>query len=420
VFPDLSAVENVMTGTYLATRAGIASGTVLTGSALAEERATRVDALALLERLGFARAECDLPAHRLPFALQRKMEVARVLAGRPRLLLLDEPTAGLGPEEARAFMHLLTELRGAGDLTILLVEHNVRLVFGVCECVTAMHEGATIVSGPPEVVRRDPVVVASYLGGETAAAAPVAVEAAAAAPRAVALAVRDLSAGYGAVVVLRELSFEVRAREVVAVFGRNGAGKSTLLGALLGNPRPRAGSIRWREEAIAGYDTHRIVRSGIGLVPQEGGILAGQSVDDNLLLGTFGQRLPKAERERRRDEMFARFPRLAERRRSFGGNLSGGERRMLAIAKVLMRRPALLLLDEPSIGLAPTVVEELQEVVAGLRSSDLSILITEQNVRWVLPIADRAYLIDTGTIVREGAPNELAAEEALLEQYLGT
>ena len=172
IFGELTALENVMTGTYLATSSGLVRGTLLTTQVLVEERRARERALQLLERIGFDRAACEVPAQRLPFALQRKMEIARVLASDPRLLLLDEPTAGLSPEEARAFVHLLRDLRGESDLTILLVEHNVPLVFGVCDRVTAMHEGTAVASDVPDVIRRHPIVVESYLGttGDTASA----------------------------------------------------------------------------------------------------------------------------------------------------------------------------------------------------------------------------------------------------------
>ena len=161
-----------MTGTFLATSSSLLTGTMFTPRVLREERAVRDRALALLERIGFTRAECDVPAQRLPFALQRKMEIARVLASNPRLLLLDEPPAGLSPDQARGFVHLLRELRTESALTILLVEHNVPLAFGICDRVTAMHEGSAIVSGTPDLIRRHPVVVESYLGTTGAGTPP--------------------------------------------------------------------------------------------------------------------------------------------------------------------------------------------------------------------------------------------------------
>jgi ABC-type branched-subunit amino acid transport system ATPase component len=232
--------------------------------------------------------------------------------------------------------------------------------------------------------------------------------------------VRDLTSGYGGTTIIRDASLHVGTGEIVALLGRNGAGKTTLLNTILGDPRPRGGDVIWEGRSIRGLSTDRVVAAGIGLVPQQYAIIARQSVDDNLRLATFGIRLSRAEYAARIDEMMARFPRLAQRRTSLGGSLSGGERQMLAIAKVLMRRPKLLLLDEPSIGLAPTIVDELASIVARLRDEGLPVMIAEQNVTWVAPLARRAYLIDGGRIIEEGPPSVLAESEALAERYLGS
>ena len=419
IFPDLSAIENVMLGGYRAGTAGVVRSTLLTPAALAEEEGLRARATELLARVGFD-GDPRSPGDALSFASHRKLEVARALMTEPRLLLLDEPTAGLGSGEVQAFAALLRRLRGERAMTILLVEHNVPFVFGLCSTVTAMHEGRRIASGVPGEIRRDPAVVASYLGETHGGVPAIARQKVRAAARTdVALDVRALSSGYGATRILREVIFSVRYGEIVALFGRNGAGKSTLLNTILGSPRAWSGSILWEAKPVAGLATDRIIASGIGLVPQERAVIARQSVDDNLLLATFGLRLPRAEFRARRDEMLEKFPRLAQRRTQLAGSLSGGERQMLAIAKVLMRKPRLLMLDEPSVGLAPAIVEELQGIVAALRTGDLPILIAEQNVGWVVPLADRAFLIDTGTIVREGPAQELADSEILAEHYLG-
>ena len=219
--------------------------------------------------------------------------------------------------------------------------------------------------------------------------------------------------------MLRDISIEVREGETVALFGRNGAGKSTLLNTLIGAPRAKSGSIMWLGEQIQSKPTQSIVRLGLGLVPQDRAVLERQSVADNMLISTLGLGLNRQEFRERLGEIYDRFPSLFRRRTALGASLSGGERQMLAIAKVLIRRPRLLVLDEPSIGLAPIIVEEIQDIVAQLSNEGLSVLIAEQNVGWVVPIATRAYVIDTGQIRDEGEPVEFADSGILAERYLG-
>jgi ABC-type branched-subunit amino acid transport system ATPase component len=419
IFTDLSALENVLVGAHAQSKAGLINGALSTPLALSEERDHTARAIDLLRAVGYDR-DPNESAKRLAFGALRQIEVARTLMSEPRILLLDEPTAGLtGAEIARlaAMLRAVCDERG---VTILLVEHNVPFVFGSCNTVTAMHEGSRIATGTPAQIRVNEAVVASYLGphhGERAAPAPIEPEVGEVTRI---LEVRELTSGYGSTTIIRDASLHVGTGEIVALLGRNGAGKTTLLNTILGDPRPRGGDVVWNGRSIRGLSMDRIVAAGIGLVPQQRAIIARQSVDDNLQLATFGIRLSKRQYAERVEEMMTRFPRLAERRTSLGGSLSGGERQMLAIAKVLMRRPKLLLLDEPSIGLAPTIVDELAKIVATLRDEGLPVMIAEQNVTWVAPIARRAYLIDGGRIIEEGPPSVLAESEALAERYLGS
>ncbi|HEY1727335.1 MAG TPA: ATP-binding cassette domain-containing protein [Candidatus Baltobacteraceae bacterium] len=419
IFFDLSALENVLVGAHAQGRTGVINGSLGTNLALKEDRELSTRAVELLRAVGYEQDPSE-PAKRLAFGPQRQIEVARTLISEPRILLLDEPTAGLTGAEIARLAAMLRSVRDERGVTILLVEHNVPFVFGLCNTVTAMHEGARIASGTPVEIRVNEAVVESYLGphhGETVKSAPIEPQAGEVTRI---LDVRDLTSGYGNTTIIRDASLHVGTGEIVALLGRNGAGKTTLLNTILGDPRPRSGDVVWEGRSIRGLSTDRIVTAGIGLVPQQRAIIARQSVDDNLLLATFGIRLSRAEFAARVDEMMTRFPRLAQRRTSLGGSLSGGERQMLAIAKVLMRRPKLLLLDEPSIGLAPTIVDELASIVAQLRDEGLPVMIAEQNVTWVAPIARRAYLIEGGRIIEEGAPSVLAESEALAERYLGS
>ncbi len=230
-----------------------------------------------------------------------------------------------------------------------------------------------------------------------------------------------ISAGYGKLVILRDVGFHVRRGETIGIFGRNGAGKSTLVNAVVGLVHIFGGLIRWEGRPIHRERTEKIVQRGVSLVPQTRGLFKDQTVLENLTLACFGQHLGRGEVDRRVDEVFTLFRPIAERRRSMAASLSGGEQQMLAIGKALMRKPRLLLLDEPSIGLAPRVVDELAQIVRTLRGQDLAFVITEQNVGWVLPLVDRAFVLDQGTVAQTFAvdiDHPLNAED-ILAGYLG-
>ena len=232
--------------------------------------------------------------------------------------------------------------------------------------------------------------------------------------------IADLNAGYGKLSIIRGVSLEVADGSAVAVFGRNGAGKTTLMHALMGLIRPTAGAVRLDGERIDHLRTEQIVGRGMALVPQARGLFMRQTVEENLELAAYGLHLPSRERSARAAEMFDRFPALGERRSLIAASLSGGEQQMLAIAKALIRQPRFLLLDEPSTGLAPRVVDLLADTVSRLRAEGQSFLITEQNVDWVLGLVDRVCVIDQGLVVEEFAGTDAGDQVAgILARYLG-
>jgi len=420
VMAGLSAIDNVLLGGYAATRAGVLSCALRLPAAVREELALRARAEAALAQVGYGGSPHARVAE-LSTWERRQLEIARALLSRPKLLLLDEPAAGLTAGEVDSLKALLRRLCDGGrGLSILLIEHNVPLVFTLCDTVTAMTEGRDIAHGPPGVVREHPEVVRSYLGASAnPARAPATARPASDAAAPALLLMQGVCAGYGATTVLHDISLSVRPGETVALFGPNGAGKTTLLNTIVGERRATTGSITWKGGRIDGMPMQAVIRRGIGIVPQGRAVMERQSVQDNLIISTTGLRLGQQRRRQRLDQIFTQFPSLARRRTSLGASLSGGERQMLAIAKALVRQPGLLLLDEPSIGLAPTVVDEVQRIVADLSAQGLTVIIGEQSVGWVLPIAHRAYAIAAGRIVAEGPPDLLSGADALAAQYLG-
>ncbi|TXL71261.1 ABC transporter ATP-binding protein [Vineibacter terrae] len=232
------------------------------------------------------------------------------------------------------------------------------------------------------------------------------------------LRVEHLEVRYGDLVGIGDVSLQVAAGTVVALLGSNGAGKTTTLNAIAGIVRPAAGTIEWRGEGIGGQPAYAIVRRGLALSPEGWRLFVSQTVEQNLRLGTTAL-ADKSRTDALFERVYALFPRLAERRRQLAGTLSGGERQMLALGRALMSEPRLLMLDEPSLGLAPAVVEALYETLHRLHSEGLTLLLAEQSIPLALDIADYAYVLQTGRTVLEGTAAELENNPQVQEIYLG-
>ncbi|MDI3341010.1 MAG: ABC transporter ATP-binding protein [Sphaerobacter sp.] len=231
------------------------------------------------------------------------------------------------------------------------------------------------------------------------------------------LAVIDLTITYGGIRAVEQVSLTLQEGELVALIGANGAGKSSTLRAVAGLVPIAAGDVRLAGESLRGVPAHQIPRRGLVLVPEGRRVFGELSVLDNLYLGGY-TRTPE-EREAGLERVFALFPRLKERARQAAGTLSGGEQQMLAIGRALMANPRVLLLDEPSLGLAPVVVEQVFDLLRRLHAAGVSMLLVEQNARMALAVADRAYVLQTGRIVMAGPAAELAASDAVRARYLG-
>ncbi|GAW91922.1 ABC transporter ATP-binding protein [Calderihabitans maritimus] len=232
------------------------------------------------------------------------------------------------------------------------------------------------------------------------------------------LQVKDLKSGYKGVPAIHDVSFEIKKGEIVVIVGGNGAGKSTILRTISGLIRPTGGEIVFDGRRIDQLPAHEVVAAGIAHVPEGRWIFGRMTVQQNLILGAYTQ---KSEEERLKTlEMIYRiFPRLKERREQVAGTMSGGEQQMLAIARGLMSRPKLLMLDEPSLGIMPKLVMEILEMIREINQRGTTILLVEQNVHAALKLADRAYVLQTGRIVAEGAGRELMEDERIRKAYLG-
>ncbi len=363
---------------------------------------TRARAIAARVGLG---AVLDRRPATLPFADLRKIEIAKAIARDPQVLLIDEPFAGLTSKETAAFSDLICELRDDGR-AVLLVDHNVKSVARLVDRVLAMYVGERIAEGTADEVMRNETVRRVYLGGSIETAArPESSFRDAATPF---LAVDDVSVFYGKAQALENVSIHVHAGEFVSVVGLNGAGKTTLFNTISGL-LPYSGDVRREGASLRGRSAAAIARGGIVQCAEGRELFTDMTVRENLDLG--GQHLPAAESEQQIAWLFELFPILRDRQKQAAGTLSGGEQQMLTIARALMMKPKLLILDEPTLGLAPVILEQLSKALERLRATTaITVLLGEQNVTFALPHADRVYVLEHARVIWEGEPARFAAE----------
>ena len=232
------------------------------------------------------------------------------------------------------------------------------------------------------------------------------------------LSVQDIHVYYGAIHAIKGISLEVEEKEIVTLIGANGAGKSTTLNTIAGLHRPKSGTVTFAGEVLTGQPASRIVPRGLSMCPEGRRVFPHMTVRENLEMGGYVR--PSSEIQSSLEEMYTRFPRLKEREKQVAGTLSGGEQQMLAMARALMSRPRLLMLDEPSMGLAPILMEQIFSIIQELHNSGVTILLVEQNAQMALSVADRAYVLETGNISLSGRAEDLLHDEKVQKAYLGS
>jgi branched-chain amino acid transport system ATP-binding protein len=370
---------------------------------LATEATAAQRARAIAERVGLGGV---LQRHpwTLPFADLRRMELAKAVARDPKVVLIDEPFAGLTTTEIRVFSDLIRTLRDEGR-AVLLVDHSVKSVAALADRVIAMYLGEHIAEGSADEVMQNETVRRVYIGGAIEAVERKGVAAEAAATL---LDVDAVEVFYGKANALDRVALRVQQDEFVSIVGLNGAGKTTLFNAISGLV-PYRGAIRFAGRDLKSLTAAAIARAGVVHCPETRELFGYMSVRENLDLG--GGHLSKAERERQLAWVFDLFPILEQRQTQAARTLSGGEQQMLTLGRALMMQPKLLILDEPTLGLAPVILGQLSKAIERLRQErSLTLLLAEQNVTFALPHSDRVYVLDHGRITWHGDPVRFAQE----------
>ena len=408
LFDSLSVLDNLKVG-YTGDRLG----NIFT-ALLGRERQTKpLLETQLIELLAFVGYQDNIHARAdsLAFGDRRLVEIARALATNPQIILLDEPAAGLSEQQKKRLARLLRCLANAG-IKVIVIEHDINLVMEISDRLVVLDRGKVICDDTPVKVRNNQRVLEAYLGVAqnqidppfSNSTTPI-------------LAVENLTAGYGQLQILQAVSLEVRQGELIAVVGANGAGKTTLLKSIAQLVKARSGRVLFRGENLTKLLPQQLANQGVVLIPEGRQVFTQLSVMDNLRLGAFHRQDTQIGKDI--DMMLERFPALKALRNQQAGLLSGGEQQMLAIARGLMAKPQVLLLDEPSLGLAPQLVVSLYTTLASLCEEGISILLVDQMAQLAFSVAHRLYILETGKIINTGTPDELKQNSAMIDAYLG-
>ena len=426
--PELNAYKNVQSGTESRLTSGFFASLLALGG-----RDEQVSGALTASAMKFT--ETDAVAQReigsLSFGSIRHLELARAIAPNPQLLLLDEPASGLTQEERTHLSELIKAIAARG-VAVVLIEHDVPLVMRVADRVAVLHNGEVLTIGTPQEIQQNKAVIEAYFGtprarrdatagsrdeGESSRRhetvdCQIPAPAIKKADDETILRIVDVHAGYGALQVLHGVSMTVARGRVTAVLGPNGAGKSTLMRTVSGLLPSQGGRLELKGQEIQAMSAEGRIASGIALVPERRQLFPTMTVTDHLQLGYRASRRKGHKRtySEMQAEMFELFPILSDRRSQQARFLSGGQQQMLAIARALMAEPELLMLDEPLLGLAPVVIDDVLETIVGLKEAGLGILLVEQNALDVLGIVDVAHAIENGAVVASGSGEQFLTE----------
>ena len=376
----------------------------------------------------------------LPYGVRKVVEIARALSSAPKIILLDEPASGLSVEETQDMAFWIEDMQKDMGLTVLMVEHDMGLVSKVSDRVLALADGRPLALGTAEEVQKNADVIEAYLGDADAAgnaaaeestAAEVITGSAANANLTTAansagdtaadnvLELNNIETSYGPILALRGVSLSVQQGQIVTILGANGAGKTTLLKTVCGVMDPTKGQVLLNGAEIQGREPDHIVKAGVAHVPEGREVFPLLSVEENLMMGAYS-RTERAGINQDMDMVMEYFPALSERRQQTAGTLSGGQQQMLAIGRGLMTRPSVLLLDEPSLGLSPLLVQEIFGIIQRLNSEQgVTMLLVEQNASVALKTAHYGYVLEIGRIVMAGEAQKLLDSQDIQEFYLG-
>ncbi len=374
----------------------------------------------------------------LPYGVRKVVEIARALSSSPKIILLDEPASGLSVEETQDMAFWIEDMQKDMGLTVLMVEHDMGLVSKVSDRVLALADGRPLALGTSEEVQKNPDVIEAYLGEPESASgtqttASVVPATAASATAGIGtgnqgnaeeshsnvLELNNIETSYGPILALRGVSLNVPQGQIVTILGANGAGKTTLLKTVCGVMDPTKGQVLLNGEEIQGREPDHIVKAGVAHVPEGREVFPLLSVEENLMMGAYS-RSDRSEVKQDIDMVMTYFPALNERRQQTAGTLSGGQQQMLAIGRGLMTRPTVLLLDEPSLGLSPLLVQEIFGIIRRLNSEQgVTMLLVEQNASVALKTAHYGYVLEIGRIVMAGEAQKLLDSQDIQEFYLG-